>query len=240
MLDHSVGINAKTCFAIGLFFEVREDVHARGVPPEEKRLVLLLGALQEINSLFRHLLVDGLHALFREGPGVFDTTIREAMNHAARAEFLFELRVLRIIGVLRLLLGIKVVEISKKFIKTVTGRQHIVSITEMVFSELAGDITLSLEKCRDGWILFFHALRCAGETDFGQAGANRGLAGNESRAPRSAGLLAIPVGEIRAPVGDAVDVRSAITHHTTIDRTDVELADVVAPDHENIGFFLLR
>ena len=63
---------------------MREDVHAGRVPPEEERLVRLLGALHEVERLRRHLFVDRLHALLRQRAGVRDAAVGEAVNDAAR------------------------------------------------------------------------------------------------------------------------------------------------------------
>ena len=41
MLDHAVRVETVTGLALGLRLEVGEDVHARGVEPDEKRLVSL-------------------------------------------------------------------------------------------------------------------------------------------------------------------------------------------------------
>jgi hypothetical protein len=52
--------------------------------------------------------------------------------------------------------------------------------------------------------------------------------------------LAIPVGEQRAFIGDAIDVRRPVTHHAPVVGADIELANVIAPDHQNVGFLVLR
>ena len=48
-----------------------------------------------------------------------------------------ELRVLRIVGVLRLLLGIEVIEVAEELVEAVVGRQELVLVAEMVLAELA-------------------------------------------------------------------------------------------------------
>ena len=70
MLDHAIGIDAETGLACNAFLQVREDVHLGGVPPQEERLVGLLGALHEVDGLGVDLLVDGLHALLGQRAGV--------------------------------------------------------------------------------------------------------------------------------------------------------------------------
>ena len=80
----------------------------------------------------------------------------------------------------------------------------------------------------------------AGQADLGQAGADRRLPGDERRAAGGAALLAVPVGEVRTLLGDAVDVRGAIPHDAVVVRADVEPADVVAPDDQNVRLVGLR
>ena len=74
----------------------------------------------------------------------------------------------------------------------------------------------------------------AGQADLGEAGADRRLAGDEGGAAGGAALLAVPVGEQRALLGDAVDVGRPVAHHAVVVGADVELADVVAPDDEDV------
>ena len=52
--------------------------------------------------------------------GVLDLAVRRVdLEHAARAELLAELRVLRIVGILRLLLGVEVVEVAEELVEAV-------------------------------------------------------------------------------------------------------------------------
>ena len=94
------------------------------------------------------------------------------MDHAARAEFLLELGLLRIVGVFRFLFGVEVVEVAEKFIEAVFGWQHVVAVAEMVFAELAGDITLRFEQGGDRRVFLLHAFGGAGQADLGESGAD--------------------------------------------------------------------
>src|SRR5262249_24353 len=49
-------------------------------------------------------------------------------------------------------------------------------------------------------------------------------------------LLAVPVGEHRAVLRDTINVRRAITHDAVVVGADIEPANVIAPDDENVGF----
>ena len=119
--------------------QVREDVHAGGVPPDEERLAVLVRVVHEVERLGGDLLVDRLHALPGQRTGVLDLLgpSGEAVDHAARAEPLLELGVLRVVGVLRLLLGVEVVEVAEELVEAVAGRQHLVAVAEVVLAELA-------------------------------------------------------------------------------------------------------
>ena len=162
------------------------------------------------------------------------------MDHAARAEVLLELGGLRVVGVLRLFLGVEVVEVAEELVEAVVGRQHLVAVAEMVLAELAGDIAERLEQRGDRRVLDLHALRRARQADLGEAGADRRLAGDEGGAAGGAALLAVPVGEQRALLGDAVDVGRAVAHHAAVVGADIELADVIAPDDEDVRLVRLR
>ena len=137
---------------------------------------------------------------------------------------------------LRLFFGVQVIEVAEEFIEAMVGRKHLVAIAEVVLAELAGHVAVVLEQPGDGRVLDLHALGCARQAHLGEAGADRRLSGDERRAAGGAALLAVPVGEQRAFVGDAVDVRRLVAHHAAVVGADVELADVVAPENQDIGF----
>ena len=59
------------------------------------------------------------------------------------------LGVLRIVGVLRLLLGIEVVEVAEELVEAVHRRQELVAVAEVVLAELAGGVALRLEQLGD-------------------------------------------------------------------------------------------
>jgi hypothetical protein len=77
------------------------------------------------------------------GPGV---------DHAARAELLAEglavgqHHVAGVVLVLRLLLGVEVVEVAEELVEAVVGRQVLVAVAEVVLAELAGGVALALSR----------------------------------------------------------------------------------------------
>ena len=135
------------------------------------------------------------------------------MQYAARAELRLERRILRIVDVLRLLLGVQVVEIAEQLVEAVDRRQQVVAVAEVVLAELAGRVAKRLEQFGDRRVFFLQAFVRARQADLGQAGADGRLPGDERRAAGGAALLAVPVGEQRAFLGDAVDVRRLVAHH---------------------------
>ena len=128
------------------------------------------------------------------------------MQHAARAEPRLERRVLRIVRVLWLLLGVQVIEVAEELVEAVHGGQELVAVAEVVLAKLAGHVALGLEQFGERRVLVGQALLGARQADLQQAGAKRGLAGDECGAAGGAGLLGVVVGEDRALLGDAVDV----------------------------------
>ena len=144
--------------------------------------------------------------------------------------------ILRIVHVLRLLLRVQVVEVAEELVEPVDGGEHVVAVAEVVLAELAGGVAERLEQIGERRVFLLQPLGRARQADLGEAGANRRLPGDERRAAGGAALLAVPVGEQRAFLGDAVDVGRLVAHHAQVVGADVELADVIAPDDEDVGF----
>src|ERR1700675_3033944 len=118
MLHHAIGIEAKTCLALRLGLEARPDVHAAWIEPGEERLLVAVRAVDKVERGIKKLRVHRLHALFVERTGVLTVLLApraetrvlprgldggcRASKNPARAELEFELGVLGIVGVLRL------------------------------------------------------------------------------------------------------------------------------------------
>ena len=81
------------------------------------------------------------------------------MEHAARAVLLLELRVLRVVVGLRLLLGVQVVEVAEELVESVHRRQVRVAVAQVVLAELAGGVALRLQQIGDGGCPVGNALR---------------------------------------------------------------------------------
>jgi hypothetical protein len=156
------------------------------------------------------------------------------LEHTARSEFGAEGRILRVVGILRLFLGVEVVEIAEELIETMHRRQVFISVAKMILAELPGGVTECLHDIGHARVKRAKAELRAGQADFGQAGADRRLSGDERSASGGAALLAVPVGEHRALAADAVDVGRAVAHDAHVVGADVVPADVVAHDEQDV------
>ena len=219
-------------------------------------LSAFVASLHEIDRVCGDFLVNRFHALLGQRAGVLDGLFadlaesrviggivlvrRVAVQDAARSEHRLELRVLRIIHIFRLLFRIQVIEVAEPFIEPVDRGQHVVAVAEMVLAELARHVAVRLEQVGEGRVGRGNAFLRAGQTDLGEAGTNGRLAGDECRATGGATLLTIEVREQRAFLGEAVDVRRLVAHHAHVVGAEVELADVVSPDNEDVGFLVRR
>src|SRR5436189_5382988 len=105
----------------------------------------------------------------------------------------------------------------------------------MVLSKLTGGIAERLQQFSDSGVFRLKSDRCAGQSHFGQAGAEWILATDEGGTSGSAALLAVVVGKGDAFVGDAINVGGSIAHHAAAEMTDIPSADVIAPENQDIG-----
>jgi hypothetical protein len=141
-----------------------------------------------------------------------------------------------IVLVLRLFLGVEVIEIAEELIEAVVRRQMLVEIAEVVLAELPGCVALCFQQCGDGGVLFLHPLRGTRHTDLGKPGAEGGLAGDEGGPASRAGLLGVIVGEDDAITGDLVDVGRLVAHQSLCVGRNVGNSDIVAPEDKDVGF----
>ena len=235
MLNHAIGVNSQAGLACQPLLEMREDVHLGGVPPDKKWLVCFLCTLHEVERFGVHFLVDRFHSLLVERACVGDAAIGKAVDHAAWAKLLFELRIGWVVGVLRFFLGIQVVEVAVELVEAVGRGQHVIPIAQVIFSKLTRRVPTGPQQRGNRGILFLHAFWRAREAHLRESGSNRRLPRDEGSPTSRATLLPIPIRKERPFAGDAIDVGRFVTHHAKVVGTHVELADVVSPDHENVG-----
>ena len=136
-------------------------MHAAWIEPSKERLLVPIGAVDEVERRVKKLLVHRFHALLVEWAGVLAVLLAPfaeagifprglggacgAPHYTTRTKLEFELGVLGVIGVLRLVLGVEVIKIAKELIEAVDGRQELVAVTEMVLPELSGHVAERLQ-----------------------------------------------------------------------------------------------
>jgi hypothetical protein len=103
---HGVVVETLAADALRLFWDAGPQVHMGGVKPNEEGFTIRMSLLDELDSAFGCIVIDGLHALLGQRTGVLDASIGEGVDHAAGSEALTEGRVLRVIGMFRLIFSI--------------------------------------------------------------------------------------------------------------------------------------
>ena len=139
--------------------EVRDDMHAGRVEPDEKRLVVGLGFVDEFEGEVANLVIHCFHALGIERTGVLNLLFadlaparhhgrvirssRPRMHHVARANDIQE--ILRIVRMRRVFHRVEVIEVAKELVETVDGGQILIEIAKVILTELPGGIAHGLE-----------------------------------------------------------------------------------------------
>ena len=216
-----------------------EYVHAGAIPPKEERLLLLHRAVHEIRSRGKGFLVHRFHALFGQRTRVFNAAAGSRFDDAARSELLLEFRIFGVIRVLRFFLGVQVIEVAEELVEAVIGRQMFIQIAQMVLPELSGHVSLRLQQFGNRRILTLQAFLGSWQAHFQEARPEAALSSDERCAPRCAGLFAIGVREEHALFRDAIYIGRPVTHHALVVGTDVPVADVIAPDDQDVRFLVL-
>ena len=136
----------------------------------------------------------------------------------------------------RVLHRVEVVEVAEELVEAVDRRQELVQVAQVVLAELAGGVAHRLQRRRDGrrlagmpigapaWPTVVMPVRIGSSPvmKFGAAG----------RAAR----LGVVVGEAHALGGEPVEVRRPPGHDALVVGADVEPADVVAHDEDDVRF----
>ena len=100
---------------------------------------------------------------------------------------------------------------------------------------LAGGVAERLQRLGDGDVAVLETDGSAGNADLGEAGALRGLAGDERGTARGAAVLGVVVDEASGPRRRSGRCSACDSRRSRRHRRDVGLADVVAEDHQNVG-----
>src|SRR4029079_5251609 len=128
--------------------------------------------------------IDRLHALLGERAGALDLLrpvwVLSGTDHSTRALFFLQLRVLEVIGMLRLVFRVEMVERAEELTESMHRGQMLVAIAEVVLADLASHVTLSLEQLSDGYVARLQAFVCARQPDFEEAGTEAALTSDEA------------------------------------------------------------
>ena len=117
----------------------------------QERLLGLVGAVDEVEGPLQQVVLNRLHPLAGQRAGVGDGLLADlpeprvlggvvdvgglALQHTSRHEELLEDRqVLRVVGLLRLLLGVQVVEVAVELVEPVDRGQELVAIAQVVLA----------------------------------------------------------------------------------------------------------
>ena len=218
------------------------EVHMGGVEPHEEGFAGGHRIADETLGFGHELLIGRFHPLLGERTSVLDAlaavAIGPAMQHTAGTVVLAEVGEILWLGViaqLRLLFRIEVVEVAEKLVKAVHRRQMLIAVTEMVLAELAGAVAERLQQRRDGGVLGAKAQWSPRQPHLAQAGAEHALAADEGGAAGGAALLGVVVNEAATLLSNPVDVGGLVPHQTVAVATEIALADVIAPEDENVG-----
>src|SRR5262245_46250753 len=99
---------------------------------------------------------------------------------------------------------------------------------------------MRLYEFRDRRVLGSHAQRRARQADLAQTRAKYALTHDERRPARCATLLSVIVREQHPLVRDAIYVGRPIAHHSLGEAAEIRLADIIAPDDQNVRFLFRR
>ena len=142
--------------------------------------------------------------------------------------------VLRVVEPVRVRHRVQVVQVAEELVEAVHRRQVLVQVAQVVLAELAGCIAKRLQHGGQRDRLGGHTDIGSGLADGGQTRAEGQLAGDEIGAPGGAARLGVIVGESHAVLGELVEVRRLARHDALVIGADVEPADVVAHDDEDV------
>ncbi len=143
--------------------QVRHDVHARRIQPDEERLAVRVRLVDERQRLVADLVVYRLHARRAQFTGILDLLLadlaptrihsrviagrRPRVQHVARAYLVAQ--ILRIVRMARVFHRVEVVQVAVELIEPVHRRQELVAVAEVVLAELTGGVAHRFQHRRD-------------------------------------------------------------------------------------------
>src|SRR6516164_3136456 len=136
--------------------------------------------------------------------------------------------------------GIEMVEVAPEFIEAVNGRQILIAIAKMVLAELSGLVAHPLQRSSNRHGLGGNAEWCSRLAYRCHAGANGQFARDEVGAACRTTRLGVVGIETHSFSSKLVEVGSESRHHALVIDANVEPANVVTHDDDDVGLFSLR
>ena len=210
-------------------------MHASRVEPHEEGLVRGVGAINEVEARGEKLPIGSLHALAGHGTRVLDLAVSGRANDAARTILFAELWIFRVEVSLGFFFSIQVIEVAKELVEAVCSWQVLVLVAEVVFAVLGSHVALVFHQRGNCRCPLWDAVIGAGHTNGQETGAEGVLAVNKRGTTSGAALLSVSIGKQSALFGKTVDVGRLVAHNAVVVGTDVMDADIVTPNHEDVG-----
>ena len=132
------------------------------------------------------------------------------------------------------------VQVAEELIEAVQRRQVFVQVAEVVLAELAGGVAQGLERGGDRAGLSGMPTSAPAWPTVVRPVRSGNSPGDEVRPARRAARLGVVVGEQHALRGQLVEVRRLAGHHAAVVGADVEPADVVSHDEDDVRLLAIR
>ncbi len=128
-------------------------MHSCSRKPNKKWFICFMCTCYKIFCSSKNLFIYSLHSFLCQRTGIFYLAIRKRVNHTTRRD-LFSHFSFWIIRQFRLFLDIEMIKISIKFIKSMIGWQHFISVSKVIFPKLTGHIPQRLKQFCDRRVFF--------------------------------------------------------------------------------------
>ena len=158
----------------------------------------------------------------------------EAMHQITRADRVTNGRVRRVGIPVGIRHGVEVIQIPEELVEAMHAGKVLVQVAEMVLAELPRRVPHRLQRRGDGRGLRRQPDIGARLADGRHPGADRQLAGDELRAPRRAARLGVVIREPHALGRKLVEIWRLAGHDPLMVGANIEPADVVAHDEQDV------
>ncbi len=108
----------------------------------------------------------------------------------------------------------------------------------MVLAELSANVAERFKYVGDGWVFGLESKIRSGQSNFSQAGTYRRLTGDKGRTSGGTALLSVPIRKQAAFFRNSIYVGRAISHDAMVVCADIEPADIITPDDQDVWFLV--